>query len=144
MYLKVIQGTILILLSAIICCNGDDILGCGAMPHGSVLPHTECYKFFYCYNGVVVILDCPEYFKFIQEDGKCEYDPSCLHGDSSSVSSEDACKGVTGEKNVESGISCKYYYNCINGIGVLKSCPDGWGFNKDDQMCVKEFQCVKT
>ncbi|CAD7080691.1 unnamed protein product [Hermetia illucens] len=146
MYTKAIQGVIFLLLATFLSCNGEDILGCGAMPHGSVLPHTDCYKFFYCFNGVTVILSCEEFYKFDQNTGKCVYSPDCSQGSSPPISSEHVCDAANAAgTNKPSGISCKYYYACVKGgVAVLQTCPDGWGFNEADSMCVKGHTCVKS
>lgn len=114
------------------------------MPHGSVLPHADCYKFYYCYNGVTSILQCPVYYKFISASGKCEYSPDCVQDTDPAVppiSSYNPCTTATNGSNQPHESSCKYYYYCTKGIGILQSCPDGWGFKKDEQLCVKEYNC---
>lgn len=125
-----------------VCFSTAQYLNCGTMPHGSTLPHTDCYRFYHCYNGLVSILICPEYYKFNQNSGRCEYSPDCNQGSSPPISSENPCVNEKTGTNKPHGTTCKFYYYCSAGLAVLMSCPDGWGFNASEELCVKGLNCV--
>lgn len=133
----------MVILGSIVCICIAQYLNCDSMSHDSTRPHSDCYKFYYCFNGFESILTCPEYYKFNETSGRCSYNPSCIQGIWPPISSENPCEKETGSNiNKTHASSCKFYYACSAGLAVLQMCPDGWGFSDGDGKCVKGLNCI--
>ena len=110
--------------------------------HTLVPSDVSCALYFECINDVAYLLSCPRGLFFSELRQSCDL-PSNVECDLMSSTTPGptspgpivSCENVTNFQYIPSPVSCSEYYQCIDGVAYLLSCPRGLHFSDLNQTC---------
>ncbi|KFB41687.1 hypothetical protein ZHAS_00009316 [Anopheles sinensis] len=110
-----------------------------------------CYLYYNCIDGNAYPQMCPEELWFSNEQQQCvtKEESDCTLTDPPQLPEapepepSPLCDGVSNFRYVAAADSCQWYYQCIDGIAYLVSCPLYYWFDEDMQRCGTRYdvQC---
>ncbi|CAO1435271.1 unnamed protein product, partial [Diamesa serratosioi] len=114
------------------------ITSCNNIPNFEyILSPDSCSQYYQCIDGVAFLLSCPRGLYFSEIIQTCDL-PSNVNCPSTSPAPPGptvSCLNVENFKFIASPASCSFYYQCIDDVPYLVSCPRGLYFNELIQTC---------
>lgn len=120
----------------------------GAADRTFVASPTSCKHYYFCHNGIAEEGKCPIGHAFEANEQVCrDIRRTTCRAEADAfekpVETETAveriedvvCKGVVDNIFVASPTSCGHYFLCANDTAKEDTCPEGYAFNDEEQMC---------
>lgn len=109
-----------------------------------------CYLYYSCINGIAYPQSCSEGLYFSTELQRCvnPAESDCDIEDIPELPEAPApepsplCSGVRNYGYIAEPSSCEWYYQCIDEIAYMLSCPKSFVFSYEKQRCGNRFEFV--
>lgn len=122
---------------------------CTGVPDFSyVRSKNACYLYYSCINGIAYPQTCSDGLHFSMElqrcvnpeESDCEIENPPELPEAPTPETSPMCVGIPDYRYVEEPSSCEWYYQCIDEVAYMLSCPKHSIFSYEIQRCGNRFE----